>query len=117
MRNLYIDRLVVGNTALSIQVDDRQSLIHVLDLNEEERRTLTNAIDGIFQTAIIRKVAESIGAHPKSLFHLIDYQWFLYHTDGFVSAWSMLHQFQHIPLDVPLLHPAFVQAMKERRVV
>lgn len=115
MRNLYVDRLVVGNTALSIQVDDRQNLVHVLDLDEEERRTLINAIDGIFQTAILRRLSGSINAHPMALFHLVDYQWLLYHTDGFVSAWSMQEQFTHIPLEVPLLHPAFVQIMTERR--
>ncbi|MFE8701133.1 hypothetical protein ACFYKX_11060 [Cytobacillus sp. FJAT-54145] len=65
--------------ACVIHVDEPKKMIHVLDLNEEGTRSVTNGIDDL-QPLIIREV------HVAK--RIEDYTWILYGTDGVASRFE-----------------------------
>lgn len=99
--HIQLNRIVIDNTALSITIDNENN-IHLLDLDEEGRKTLTNAIDAGFQLKVLEQVKEQVS------------KWYLYHTDGYVTRWD--GHFHHVPHTEPVLYKPFTAVAGERRV-
>lgn len=93
-------------TALSVMVD-KQNHIHLLDLDEEGTKSLTNAIDAGFQLKVLDEIKKT---------HNLDFKvakWFCYHSDGYVTEWDGV--FRHVPHIDSMLYDPFTEVATERR--
>lgn len=97
----HIERIEIGNTALSVTIDEKFNL-HLLDLDEEGRKTLTNAIDAGFQLKVLEKIKD-----------ISVKNWVLYHTDGYVTKWN--GHFEHVPHTDSMLYQPFKAVAAERK--
>jgi hypothetical protein len=96
----------VGNTELLYYIDYIAKKVHLLDLDEVGRTSLTNAIDIHFQKEFIEQ--ESL------LIDLLDFDWICYATDGIVAIYRD-YNFKFLNPKLPYLYKEYLEVMKKRR--
>lgn len=97
----------VGNTELVYFIDYLGKKIHLLDMDEPGRKTITNAIDPTFQ----QKLIEQEGL----LNDVMDFDWLVYATDGIIASYRN-YNFKFVNPKLPYLHQPYLEIMQSRRM-
>jgi hypothetical protein len=104
-----VEKVFEGLNGLDVSVfveyDSTYRIVHVLDQDREGCPSVTNSIE-LLRPQIMRELG--LDSEVES------YRWWVYATDGMVSAFKWANWF-HVPEDHPLLHGKFDVVMKKRR--
>jgi hypothetical protein len=97
----------VGNTEVLYYIDYIGKRIHLLDLDNAGRRSLTNAIDPTFQKLFIEQ--------EMLMEDVLEFDWICYATDGIIASYKN-YNFKYMNPKLPYLHAPFVEIMGQRRM-
>lgn len=107
---LQIGPLNIYDAIFCLTVDTEFNKIHVLDMDAENARTVTNAVCPEF----FAKIAEYIKFNYNIDINLDASDIYLYHSDGFITEWSIESgEFKPAHND-PHLYPPFRSVAEDR---
>lgn len=96
----------IENTEIEYHIDHEQKKLHLLDLDQSGRKSLTNAIGNAFIMSLIEQ--EHL---PLEVFK---YEWICYASDGIVASYEGYNfNFKHHSL--PYLHKEYLEVMEDRK--
>ena len=96
----------IGKCELEYHVDYINRKIHILDLDQPMRRTLTNEISPDFQKRFV--------AQEELLQDCLEFDWICYGTDGIICSYSN-YNFKYQNPKLPYLFEPYVKEMDNRR--
>lgn len=97
----------IENTDIEYHVDYIEKKIHLLDLDRDQARSLTNTISPDFQ----KRMVEQEGL----LQDVLNFDWICYASDGIICSYSN-YNFKFMNPKLPYLFEPFIEEMVKRRV-
>lgn len=95
----------IKDTEIDYYIDFPNKRIHLLDLDKDERRTLTNSIGLTFQVRFLTELELDAD--------IMGFEWYCYGTDGNVARYRN-HAFKYIPLSSKTIYKPFAKVMDIR---